>query len=266
MFTLTQDWLRRYYGSKDNQKKDAENWLLRHGKNVPKDKIDAWSYYKHLIEYQPNTPDIVPQCMNAIGTEFRSELEAHSWVNSLRCPTPARAYKEVLELVQPNSILELGVGGDSAISTGVYLAFLEEQEASRMLSIDYHKLETVWERYKDVPFWTFEQKDSVQALIDLERDYRNFDLIFIDTIHSYTHTLEELEKSAKMTFYICLDDCDFQGNDFDPEPGGVKKALEVWLEGNKDWRRVDLEYGNNVALIEKKVGIQSNGKEEKIYY
>ena len=78
-------------------------------------------------------------------------------------------------------------------------------------------------------------------------------MVFIDTIHSYLHTLEEIRLSSKLTVNILLDDANFVGNDFDIEPGGVKRAIKEWLmeRDGLDWNRTDWWDGHTTLLSHK---------------
>jgi len=224
MFVLTEEWLKKYYGSKPNQINQTKAWLAQHAVDFKGDP-EVWKHYKHLSEYQPNTKDIVEQALAAIGKEFASELACHSWLNIMRFPGHALTYVEACKLVKPATILELGVGGDSAISTGVFLSAIEGKKGAYMLSIDRNPLETTWIRYKDYNFWEFRQADSVTVLQELCQQNRRFDMIFIDTIHTYEHTKKEMEFSCLMTDYMLMDDAMETKQD-----GGVKKAIEEWMD------------------------------------
>ena len=102
-------------------------------------------------------------------------------------------------------------------------------------------------RYRDVEFWKFFQDDSVSFLKNCLEWIKRADLIFIDTIHSYEHTMEELRYSCRLSDNILLDDATFEGNDFDDEPGGVKKAIEDWIYQFPEWKRSD--YGNGTVCF-----------------
>lgn len=251
-FTMTEDWVHTYYGSQDsNQVQQAIGWLKRYGTDVPPDKYEEWGHWKHLVEYQVNTPDIVNQVFEKVRSQhvFTSELEAHAFINTLRVPMAASAYKEALEIVNPFSILELGVGGDSAISTSVFLSFLEKQPHRQMVSVDVNPLGMTWRRYSGVPFWSFVQEDSIFLLNNWTLPV---DMVFIDTIHSYSHTKEELRLAESITDSILLDDATFEGNGFDPEPGGVKRAIEEWVPTNGcKWDKTFYGCGT-VCLLEKR--------------
>lgn len=252
MFTLTEQWLFNNYGSVyGGQEETTDQWLRQYGKDVTEDQIKAWKRYKHCAEYQVNTPDIVPQALARVGTEFETELQAHKFINCLRVPGPSVSYLEALKTVSPCSILELGVGGDSAISTAIFLAEIENKENRKMVSVDRNPLGMTWLRYKNNSFWQFVQADSLEVLRDAISQGVKYDLVFIDTIHSYEHTLKEIKMASQITDNILLDDTLFPGNDFDTQPGGVKKALEEWVaENNTGWELTDY---NGVGLLRKKV-------------
>jgi len=242
-FVMSNNWLTEYYGSKQNQVEQTKQWLLKYGKDVPPSKIDEWSLYKHLSEYQVNTPDIVPQALNTIGKIFKSELQAHRFINLMRVPL-AVSYEKALDIVEPKTILELGVGGDSAISTAIFLAYLERWKEDsveyHLLSVDRNPLDTTLRRYMMVSFWNFIQGDSIDILkIELSMG-RSYHMVFIDTIHSYEHTMEELKNAKLLTKYILLDDATFEGNSFDEKKGGVKKAISDFMQEDNHAEKIDL--------------------------
>jgi len=265
-FKLTIDWLHRLYGSHTQQEEvDTRKWLLQYGKDVTPDVLEPWSKWRHLCEYQVNTPDIVAQALAMVGREFDSELEVHRLLNLMRVPGAAIAYEKAIKdmgSIPKSKILELGVGGDSAISTSVFLYHLSQQENPTLFSIDRNPLSMTWERYKDVPFWVFRQADSLEVLNELVAQGERFDIIFIDTIHSYTHTKNEMDLACQLTDYMLLDDADFPGNSFDPEPGGVKRAKEVFLTENKGWKFKPYN-GESVGMVSKKAVRKSIVKPDK---
>ena len=255
MFKMTLEWLRHNYGSDSPQQvADAEAWLKKYGKDVDPNLISNWAQWKHLIEYQPNTPDIIPQTMRMMNEGFETELDAHMFVNLLRVPL-AYSYFEACEYVLPRMILEVGVGGDSAISTSVFLRAVE-RNSGFLWSVDLNPLGKTWVRYgkytQEPCYWNFQQRDSVTYLTELYAQGRVFDLIFIDSSHTYMDTIEELTIAKKMTRNILMDDATFTGNDFDLLPGGVKRAIEVFQFRNEKW--IKREYWNGGVVLLTNVG------------
>jgi len=247
-FTMTMPWLKKYYGSKGSgQEQQAVNWLKTYGVNIPSGpELKQWAAFKHLIEYQVNTPDIIAKALGAIGSQFNDEWQAHKFINLMRVPLAA-SYEEYLLECKPTSILELGVGGDSAISTAVFIAYLSLLEGEKkILSIDRNPLDTTMQRYQSCQFWQFRQMDSLAILDEEYQKGNRWGVVFIDTIHSYTHTLKELDFAARLTDCILLDDATFEGNTFDPEPGGVKRAIEEWGKINSFW--VKRAYHNGAVV------------------
>ena len=260
MFVMTEDWLWKYYGSHSpEQERQATEWLHQYGKDIPSD-VTEWSRWKHLIEYQVNTNDIVDRCLDMVHRAYFSELQAHFQLNCMRVPAASNAYCQALDILEKDgirSIVELGVGGDSAISTACFLNYLDMQDLPDpanppiLLSVDRNPLGMTAVRYKDVPFWKFFQVDSLVFLQECIDVTMRVDLVFIDTIHSYDHTLKELNMSMKITDNILMDDATFEGNDFDPRPGGVRRAIEEWLLFNPGWKRTDFADAT-VSLLQKR--------------
>jgi cephalosporin hydroxylase len=256
MFNLTEEWLFKYYGSTSpGQDVQAVEWIKQWTKVESNEKIQRYKRWKHLVEYMANDREIVDKALAMVGMAFRSELDVHRTMSWLRYQNYVEAIEEGLQLYGsdgPESILELGVGGDSGLSTGVFLNWLDKNGFGNrnMLSVDVNPLGMTFERYKDVPFWSFVQTDSVSAISEIEKRGKLVDMVFIDTIHSYDHTLAELRGAEKITDYIMLDDMLFEGNNFDPNPGGVKRALAQWLEEKAgEWEFFPLTHSNQVGIV-----------------
>lgn len=266
-FVMTEEWLRLYYGSRGPQVAETTRWLQENGvlerhagkRTFPEAKIPLYAQYKHLSEYQPNCYDIVERCLARVGYEFESELWAHRWVNIQRFNVHADSYVLALEEVQPKTILELGVGGDSAISTAVFLAHIEKV-GGHMISVDCNPLGMTWERYGKYPFWTFIQRKSEDVIREFSGQGKRFDMVFIDTMPTYSQTKIEMEVCHRMSDNLLLDDASRLGEEHDNE-GGKILAKEQFIEANPDWELV--EYGpftkatrdydvGNVALVRKK--------------
>lgn len=209
-------------------------------------------------DYDQNNPGILKRVEDLDRRKYISDLEKAFWVNVTRVPICA-SYLAACAKVRPRKILELGTGGDSAHSTGMFLYWLHSfmlefeprkkwQESSKpycLISVDRHPLSHVWPRYRDYPFWNFIQGDSIntmRAIIDGAFKFApgSFDLIFIDSSHTYPHTLYEIKQASYMTDAILLDDTTV------PD---VKASLEEFLTAHPEWLRIDLTHG--VTLIER---------------
>lgn len=251
MFTMTKEWLHEYYGSlPGGQESQAVDWLLTNGKDVSVGKANEWKIWKHLIEYQPNTPDIVPQCLQKIETkfEFESELQAHRFVNMLRVPI-SFSYEQALAVAMPKKLLELGVGGDSGISTSIFLAYAEKVGGT-LFSVDINPLNMTFKRYEKYigSLWNYKLDDSLRFLDNKIALNERYDLIFIDTSHTYEHTMQEMGRVARLTNFMLMDDALFPGNDNDAVPGGVKKAISDWFANNRGWELREYWQGGTVLI------------------
>ena len=265
MFIMTKEWFIRHYGSEENQIQQTKEWLLKYGVNVTVKQAEQWKYYKHAAEYQPNTNDIVGQCLDKISGlfEFETELQAHRFVNMLRVPLSA-SYEEALNIANPRTILELGVGGDSAISTAVFLAYVEKVNG-KLSSVDLNPLGVTRIRYEKYlgNIWDFKYDDSVTYLSNKVATNKRYDLIFIDTSHTYEHTVKEIKLASQITNFMLMDDALFEGNETDAVQGGVKKAIKEWCENNNGWEKIDLWQGNTVLLSQKIGSIKGNLEKRK---
>ena len=241
MFELTRDWLFRYYGSsRPGEEFHTAKWLRQHGKDVKPGQPEEWKQWKHLVEYQPNCVDIVPKVLARIGTQFDSELDAHAWINYQRVPMHADGYIQACNRYCPKTILELGVGGDSAISTAQFLRHIENIGEGKMFSIDLNPLGITWNRYKDVPFWHFRQANSLDILQEEIEAGNKWDVVFLDTLPYYQHTLKELDLACQITDHILLDDITMEALEHDKE-GGKKRAVLEWVPKHSEWKRIDYE-------------------------
>lgn len=235
------------------------------------DDPEAWlrTYYgedlAELTIYDQNSPGIVEKARELARRGAGTEIGLHSAVCLLRIPQ-AQYIIPALSQVKPKAIVELGVGGNMGASTAVFLWWCEGV-AGTLWSCDRHPANLTGVRFAAVQggIWHFHEMDSVEFLRSgLIPD--NPDLVFIDTIHSYDHTMLELAESEKRTDAILLDDAEYPGfrdgidgnladlSELDrrdhggSEPGGVKRAIEEFLPAHDDWYRHDVGHPN-VALL-----------------
>ena len=196
-------------------------------------------------EYDQNSPGIIERANDIDKRCFQSDADKSFWLNVLRVPICA-SYLAACAKVMPHRILELGTGGDSAHSTGMFTYWLSNiSNDGILISTDRHPLSHAWLRYRHYDFWHFIQGDSLTVMKALQKDEirglpNSFDLIFIDSSHTYPHTLKELEQASGMTNAILMDDSTV------PE---VQQSLYEFLITNTEWLKVDLAHG--VTLLER---------------
>ena len=204
--------------------------------------MDVW---KDNADYDQNSPGIMDRAMDLDKRCFHSDADKTFWLNVLRVPICA-SYLAACAKVMPHRILELGTGGDSAHSTGMFTYWLSNiTNDGVLISADRHPLSHAWLRYRNYSFWHFVQGDSLTVMKALRNDEirglpTSFDMIFIDSSHTYPHTLKELEQASGMTNAILMDDTTVDE---------VKQSLDEFLIGNKEWLKVDLAHG--VTLLER---------------
>jgi len=211
------------------------------------DPLDV-SLWQDTVDYDQNNPGILEKVHDIEKRAFQSDIEKAFWVNVTRVPICV-SYLAACAKVRPLTILELGTGGDSAHSTGMFLywlleAFSPDDAFIQLVSVDRHPLSHVWLRYREEACWSFIQGDSITAMKSILNGKLNlphwFDMIFIDSSHLYPHTLYEIRQASFMTDAILLDDTTVLD---------VKKSLDEFLKDEKDWLRIDLAHG--VSLIER---------------
>lgn len=203
---------------------------------------EIWPDTEH---YDQNNPGIMAKAKDIDGRLYDDWLDKAFWLNVTRVPL-CISYLAGCAKVRPLTILELGTGGDSAHSTGIFLNWLKNSEAlhTSLISVDRHPLSHTWLRYRQYSHWRFIQGDSINvmhAMISGRLQIEPwFGMIFIDSSHNYPETLAELKQASMMTDAMLLDDTTFPG---------VKQAIDEWHPQNQDWLRVDLH--GAVSLFER---------------
>jgi len=196
-------------------------------------------------DYDQNNPGIIARAEDLDKRCFQSDADKTFWINVLRVQICV-SYLSACAKVMPHRILELGTGGDSAHSTGMFTYWLSNiTNEGILISVDRHPLSHVWLRYRHYDFWHFIQGDSLTVMKALQKDEikglpNNFDLIFIDSSHTYPHTLRELEQASGMTSAILCDDSSMDE---------VKQSIDEFLINNPEWLRVNLH--STVCLLER---------------
>jgi predicted O-methyltransferase YrrM len=108
--------------------------------------------------------------------------------------------------------------------------------------------------------WEFKYDDSVTFLSEKKAKEKRFDMIFIDTSHTYEHTMNEMNIASQITNFMLMDDALFTGNATDRVQGGVKKAISDWFDLNKGWKLQEFWQGNTV-LISKEIEVKKESQE-----
>lgn len=255
----------------------VETYILKPNLNYSNNlNFELW---KDNIDYDQNSPGILKRIDDLDKRVYSSDIEKAFWVNVTRVPICV-SYLAALAKVRPMTILELGTGGDSAHSTGMFIYWLDSMFPRifkvrkdsiniddlklepggfiesidppaiitlpvKLISVDRHPLSHVWLRYREYPFWHFIQGDSItvmKKLFKLEMDSLPswYDMIFIDSSHTFPHTLCEITQASCMTHAILLDDTTM---------AEVKQSLDEFLKEHSEWLRIDLAHG--VTLIER---------------
>ncbi len=209
--------------------------------------LDLAGLWPDTEHYDQNSPGIMARATDLQDRFYPNQIDQTFWLNVLRVPICV-SYLAACAKVRPDTILELGTGGDSAHSTGMFHYWCAGQGNDRdgtLVSVDRHPLSHVWPRYRTSGVaWTFIQGDSVSVMQRLVEGFGDlpyeYDLIFIDSSHEYEHTLAELKQASQMTDALLMDDSTHPG---------VAQALTEWQADNPDWLYVDLH--GAVRLLER---------------
>lgn len=91
---------------------------------------------------------------------------------------------------------------------------------------------------------------------DLEIEIEETDLLFIDTLHRYDQLKQELKLHGnKARKYIAFHDTDTFGKIGQGGGEGILKAINEFLNDNKNWVVYKKEHGSNGMMILKKNNI-----------
>jgi len=245
---------------------NVEEWMLHHYGHNGEDERTRYGEYAQLGIYAPNTPDIVERGLRAANATQRSELALHQYMSFMRHPQ-GLFYTVALNIVWPKTIVELGIGGDMGISTSIFLHWCE-QVGGKLYSCDRNP--PAWTGVRYAPYvesglWVHEQCCSLEFLAG-NTIPKPADMVFIDTIHTFDHTMKELAAAAEITNVMLMDDAEYvgymdgiDGNILEVSPidradiqaselGGVKRAIAIWLREHPEWEKVNTGMGN-VALL-----------------
>jgi predicted O-methyltransferase YrrM len=149
------------------------------------------------------------------------------------------------------ALAELGVR--KGHSTCALLAGLEAAGSGHLWSVDIAppQVPAGWE---DLPYWHFLQADDLSRTAR-EHIPEKLDLLFIDTSHSYDHTLAELAVYAPRVIpggVILMHDTRWAPGDIElPAPTGpVAGALDTWCRMKRlAWENLPGSYGMGMIKI-----------------
>jgi predicted O-methyltransferase YrrM len=136
-------------------------------------------------------------------------------------------------------VLELGVRWGNSTSAFLLAA---ERTGGHVWSVDTMMPE-VPEHWADSGLWTFICGDDLAVPVP----DGGFDVVFIDTSHSYAHTLAELRRFVPLVRdrgTVLLHDTLLEHVDGEPEPFPVAHALgEFCRETGREWHEHGGQYG-----------------------
>lgn len=161
-----------------------------------------------------------------------------------------RLYDLVIEL-GAKQVLELGVR--DAVSTSAFLAALHETDG-HLYSIDVNIPRHKINEFND-PRWSFFQGFSTGPLVSSPDLPEQFDLVFVDTDHTYELTRHEIDAWATrihsgglMVFHDTnLERFDHHTTEQPPYP--VRKAVEEWVQKASPAVRIREDYPEFYGLM-----------------
>jgi predicted O-methyltransferase YrrM len=149
------------------------------------------------------------------------------------------------------AMAELGVREGN--STCALLAAIEISGSGQLHSVDIAP-PAVPQSWQDLPYWHFLQADDLSRAARAHIPER-LDLLFIDTSHSYDHTLAELAVYAPRVRpggVICCHDTHWAPGDIElaAPAGPVAQALDTWCRMKRlEWENRPGSYGMGVIWL-----------------
>jgi predicted O-methyltransferase YrrM len=148
-----------------------------------------------------------------------------------------------------NHVLELGIGVEANATKAFAYAKAQWLPSTSFTSVDFSEenlkiSKKILEDFKLDKYVELIHSDSVEFLQKMPKNY--YDCIFIDTSHSFEHTIAEIELSAEKfdpAGYIFLHDtCQM----------GVKNAIEYFLKKNPLFIHTEFNTPAGLGLLAKK--------------
>jgi hypothetical protein len=151
------------------------------------------------------------------------------------------------------TVVELGVR--SGVSTSAFLAALYKADAHRfgeglthLWSIDVNQPPIIDEFYRS-GLWTFIQGNDLEVRACVPEQ---IDVLFIDTLHHYDHTINELNLYGGQADVILMHDTDLEHPHGAPrrDPAfPVRAAIGMWLHDHPDRSVTYLEGSYGMGVI-----------------
>ena len=188
------------------------------------------------------------------------EILEYMYQEKMSTPSDINEHLSVLKKYSEECDIIVEMGVRKIVSTWAFLM----GRPKKLISVDYRHpkdygsddLEIVEKVSKDIGV-DFEFILSDSRKIDLPK----CDLLFIDTLHTYSQLKQELEKhSTQVNKYIIFHDTeDFRYNpdttNGDVNDMGIWPAIEEFLEKNKSWVIHEILSNNNGLTIIKKINL-----------
>jgi len=154
-----------------------------------------------------------------------------------------RLYRLVVEIpLKDKVIVELGISKGE--STTAFLGAVNDS-GGHLFSIDILECLHARERLKGEPNWTFIQGDDMEIVKQWDKP---IDHLFIDTSHTFDHTLAELREWGewvKPFRKISLHDIQLRGYP------GVPKAIQQYLLENLSFKYIAYSGSHGLGVIQK---------------
>jgi predicted O-methyltransferase YrrM len=140
--------------------------------------------------------------------------------------------------LKPRQILELGTGSKGIATRAMLAGLIFNGEGGLITTVeinDSDRLRSAHEKLHE-KLWLMGGNEMVSFLYCddlLLTCFRRFDMIFIDTNHSYDHTLKELEKFSAWTDLIVCHDTQVNER-------AVQQAIDKFLESHPEWKNDEI--------------------------
>ena len=138
-------------------------------------------------------------------------------------------------LLKPKEILDLGTGGKGIAMRAMLAGLIFNGEGGHITTVEKNEsyCQMHQELKKKIASMGGAEMVSFVYCDDLQVEVtRKVDLVFIDTNHTCEHALAELRKFSALTNLIVCHDTRVEVN--------MQKAIDTFLESNRDWRNVEV--------------------------